>query len=156
MNLELLQFGKELIQLCNKVEELKLENNTLNNCVITLNEQKINLYNDLQLAEQVLASNVIEIEKLKDVIKAIHAAGGIAVLAHPACCFTLSLDRYVKKLISYGLDGMEVYYPYKRHRKFIRFNTAENVKKIAEKYNLIKTGGTDEHTQTLNSNKYFD
>lgn len=71
MNLELLQFGKELIQLCNKVEELKLENNTLNNCVITLNEQKINLYNDLQLAEQVLASNVIEIEKLKDVIKAI-------------------------------------------------------------------------------------
>lgn len=70
MNLELLQFGKELIQLCNKVEELKLENNTLNNCVITLNEQKINLYNDLQLAEQVLASNVIEIEKLKDVIKA--------------------------------------------------------------------------------------
>lgn len=71
MNFELLQFGKELIQLCNKVEELKLENNTLNNCVITLNEQKINLYNDLQLAEQVLASNVIEIEKLKDVIKAI-------------------------------------------------------------------------------------
>ena len=70
MNLELLQFGKELIQLCNKVEELKLENSTLNNCVITLNEQKINLYNDLQLAEQVLASNVIEIEKLKDVIKA--------------------------------------------------------------------------------------
>jgi predicted metal-dependent phosphoesterase TrpH len=92
----------------------------------------------------------------KDVINAIHSAGGIAVLAHPACCFTLSLDRYVKKLVSYDLDGMEVYYPYKRHRKFIRFNTVDNVNKIAEKYNLIKTGGTDEHTQTLNPNKYFD
>lgn len=81
----------------------------------------------------------------KKIIKAIHDAGGLAVLAHPACCFTLSLDRLVKKLMKYGLDGMEVYYPYPRHRKFIKFNTIKNVENIADKYNLIKTGGTDEH-----------
>lgn len=82
----------------------------------------------------------------KQVIKAIHDAGGLAVLAHPACCFTLTgLDRLVKKLAKLGLDGLEVYYPYPRHRGFIKFHTAKKVEKLADKYNLIKTGGTDEH-----------
>lgn len=81
----------------------------------------------------------------KKVIEAIHEAGGLAVLAHPACCFTLSLDRLVKKLTKLGLDGMEVYYPYNRHRGIIKFHTVKNVEKIADKYNLIKTGGSDEH-----------
>lgn len=82
---------------------------------------------------------------IKKLIKAIHDAGGIAVLAHPACCWAISLERFVKKLISYGLDGIEVYYPYRRHRSIIKFHTAETVEKIADKYNLIKTGGTDLH-----------
>lgn len=81
----------------------------------------------------------------KKVIDAIHQAGGLAVLAHPACCFTLSLDRFVKKLTKFGLDGLEVYYPYPRHRGIVKFNTVKNVEQIADKYNLIKTGGTDEH-----------
>lgn len=81
----------------------------------------------------------------KKAIKAIHEAGGIAVLAHPACCFTLSLEGLVKSLKELGLDGMEVYYPYERHRKIVKFHTVKNVEKIADKYNLIKTGGTDEH-----------
>lgn len=82
----------------------------------------------------------------KTLIKAIHNAGGIAVLAHPACCFTFTgLGRLVKKLAKLGLDGIEVYYPYPRHRGFIKFHLAKNVDKIADKYNLIKTGGTDEH-----------
>jgi len=78
-------------------------------------------------------------------INAIHNAGGLAILAHPACCFTLNLDRTVKKLLKLGLDGIEVYYPYARHRRIIKFHTVKNVEKIANKYNLIKTGGTDEH-----------
>lgn len=81
----------------------------------------------------------------KKVIEAIHDAGGIAVLAHPACCFTLSLEKLVKKLMKYELDGLEVYYPYPRHRGFVKFHLAHNVEKIADKYNLIKTGGTDGH-----------
>lgn len=81
----------------------------------------------------------------KKVIKAIHNAGGIAVLAHPACCFVFSLERFVKKLIKFGLDGIEIYYPYSRHRKIVKFHTSKSVEKIADKYKLIKTGGTDEH-----------
>lgn len=81
----------------------------------------------------------------KRVINAIHNAGGLAVLAHPACCFTPSLDKLVKNLAKLALDGVEVYYPYTRHRKIVKFHTVNNVEKVADKYNLIKTGGTDEH-----------
>jgi len=86
----------------------------------------------------------------KKLINAIHAAGGIAVLAHPACCFTFTgLDRLVGNLVKLGLDGIEVYYPYKRHRKFVKFHTAKTAKKLGDKYNLIQTGGTDEHGEII-------
>lgn len=81
----------------------------------------------------------------KRIIDAIHKAGGIAVLAHPACCFTLSLDRLVKNLKKLGMDGIETYYPYCRHRSIVKFHKSKAVEKLAEKYDLIKTGGTDAH-----------
>jgi len=82
----------------------------------------------------------------RTVINAIHNAGGIAVLAHPACCFTpTGLDRLVKNLVKLGLDGIEVYYPYTRHRRIVKFHSVHAVEKIGKKYNLIMTGGTDEH-----------
>ena len=86
---------------------------------------------------------------VKKLIEAIHQSGGIAVLAHPACCWALNLESFVKKLIDAGLDGIEVYYPYQRHRKFFKFHTEETVRNIADKYNLIKTGGTDCHTRNI-------
>lgn len=81
----------------------------------------------------------------KDVIKAIHNANGVAVLAHPACYWAINLDHFVKTLIDIGLDGIEAFYPYRRHRGIIKFHKAETVKKIAKKYNLIATGGSDSH-----------
>lgn len=79
-------------------------------------------------------------------IKAIHEAGGIAVLAHPACYWALSLERLIKNLMKHGLDGVEVYYPYPRFRKIVKFRSAKDVKRIADKYSsLIQTGGTDFH-----------
>lgn len=86
---------------------------------------------------------------IKKLINAIHNAGGIAVLAHPACCWALNHERFVKKLISYGLDGIEVYYPYKRHRGIIKFTTAHKIEQIADKFALIKTGGTDLHDYNI-------
>ncbi len=92
---------------------------------------------------------IFSTRNIKDLITAIHNAGGIAVLAHPACCWALSHDHFVKKLISYGLDGIEVFYPYKRHRGIVKFTTVHNIEKIADKYGLIKTGGTDLHDDNL-------
>ena len=81
----------------------------------------------------------------KELIDAIHSSGGIAVLAHPACYWAINLDRFVKNLVEIGLDGIEVFYPYRRHRGVIKFHSAATVKKIGEKYNLILTGGSDSH-----------
>ena len=79
-------------------------------------------------------------------IDAIHQAGGIAVLAHPACYWAISLENLVKNLMKVGLDGIEVYYPYPRFRKIVKFHSSKDVIKIANKYpQLIKTGGTDFH-----------
>lgn len=83
----------------------------------------------------------------KDTIKAIQEAGGVAVLAHPACYWAINLDSFVKSLITLGLEGIEVFYPYRRHRGIVKFHKAESVEKIAQKYNLIKTGGSDSHKE---------
>ena len=86
-----------------------------------------------------------------ELIKAIHEAGGIAVLAHPACYWAISLERLVKKLMKHGLDGIEVFYPYPRFRKIVTFHSAKDVRKIADKYpQLLKTGGTDFHGDVFN------
>ena len=53
-------------------------------------------------------------------------------------------------MVDIGLDGIEVYYPYPRWRKYIKFSSPDSVEKIAEKYHLLKTGGTDLHSEFLN------
>ncbi len=96
--------------------------------------------------------DIIRIFAKRDITKlveAIHKAGGIAVIAHPACCWALCLDRFFKKLKKLGIDGVEVYYPYERHRGIIKFHTVAAVKKFAQKYEFIMTGGTDLHDESL-------
>ncbi len=89
---------------------------------------------------------LLTFRNVKSLIEAIHNAGGIAILAHPACCWALSLERLIKNLMKIGLDGVEVYYPYDRFRSVVKFHSAITVKKIADKYpELIQTGGTDFH-----------
>ena len=81
----------------------------------------------------------------KKVISAIHNAKGVAILAHPCCCNVFNLEHFVKLLINLGLDGIEGYYPYNRFRGILKFSSKNLPLEIAKKYNLIVTGGTDEH-----------
>ncbi len=74
-------------------------------------------------------------------IEAIHNAGGVAVLAHPGQlapdmkCLPLLLSQ----LVELGLDGIEVFYPG-------YFPKAEkSLAKLAGKYKLVMTGGSDYH-----------
>lgn len=79
----------------------------------------------------------VEYPDVKEVITAIHDAGGIAVLAHPAIYD--SFDVLVEDLIPAGIDGVEVWHPR---------NSEEDIQKlieIANEYKLLKTGGTDFH-----------
>lgn len=76
-----------------------------------------------------------------EAIRTIHEAGGIAVLAHPG-----QLDHehkrqaaIISELTLYGLDGIEVIYP--THSKKFR----KTLLALAQKHNLVVTGGSDYH-----------
>jgi predicted metal-dependent phosphoesterase TrpH len=77
-----------------------------------------------------------------EAIETILAAGGIPVLAHP---YLLNIERdsdleqFVISLMDMGLKGLEVYYPEHPPDKIRLYE------RIATKYGLLMTGGTDFH-----------
>jgi predicted metal-dependent phosphoesterase TrpH len=71
-----------------------------------------------------------------EVIEGIQGAGGVAVLAHPACSGVL--DR-VEEFASYGLQGLEVYYP--GHSP----EDTHALKDLCRRLDLLATGGSDFH-----------
>ncbi|MBO8161184.1 MAG: PHP domain-containing protein [Thermosipho sp. (in: Bacteria)] len=77
----------------------------------------------------------------KKAIELIHEAGGIAVMAHPyqTKLSGVELENLVKKLKSYGLDGIEVYYSQHTEKMVNEYNY------LAKKFELIKTAGSDFH-----------
>lgn len=113
------------------------------------NEQLQKFYSKDKRGTEADIVRIFAKRNIKELIEAIHKAGGIAVLAHPCCCWALNLDTFIKDLTALGLDGVEVFYPYPRWRKYIKFSSPEQVEKIADKYGLIKTGGTDCHSEFI-------
>ncbi len=77
----------------------------------------------------------------KESIELIKAANGFASLAHPHSLelSTEELDSFVKELVDYGLDGIEAY-----HSNHTPAQTEEYLA-LADKYNLLVTGGSDYH-----------
>lgn len=75
-------------------------------------------------------------ENVKDVIGAVHTAGGIAILAHPYASDCVNdLNDYVE----YGIDGIEVFHPSADEEQ------QAHLKKFASKNKLLATGGSDFH-----------
>lgn len=75
------------------------------------------------------------------IISTIHAAGGVAVLAHPTLYHLTDskIELLVRKLKEYGLDGVEV--------EYTTYTTEQTklITHIADKYNLLYSGGSDFH-----------
>ena len=69
-------------------------------------------------------------------IELIHQAGGLAVMAHPGLNRT---DEVIPELVAAGLDGIECFHT--KHSP----TTAARYLALAEKYNLLITGGSDCH-----------
>jgi len=75
-------------------------------------------------------------------IQIIRAAGGVPVLAHPALLDIENdqkLDALLQNLMKIGLAGLEVYYPGHSPQQIRQYT------KLAGKYGLLMTGGTDFH-----------
>ncbi len=69
-------------------------------------------------------------------IKLIRDSAGIPVLAHP---YTMNRDELIPQFAACGLMGLEVYYP-EHSQSMVNFYLG-----LAEKYNLLVTGGSDCH-----------
>lgn len=73
---------------------------------------------------------------MRDAIAMIHAAGGLAVLAHPGAAATR--DR-LEALAAQGLDGVEVRHPSHSPSEIAR------IRALSEQLGLVASGGSDWH-----------
>ena len=71
-----------------------------------------------------------------DAIDVIRKSGGLSVLAHP---IVTGKDELIPQLVEAGLSGIEIYYPNYPETAINHYN------KIAQKHNLLVTGGSDAH-----------
>ena len=84
-----------------------------------------------------------------NVITAIHEAGGLAVLAHPARYRRSHFDL-IPVAADYGIDGVEAFYAYSNPKPWKpSVIETEEVQQLAEKFNLFNTCGTDTHGLNL-------
>ena len=80
------------------------------------------------------------------VISIAHSAGAICSLAHPGRAKTDDIEEIISELKNTGLDALEVYYPYQENPPERYAGTTEKeAGKLAEKFDLLKTGGSDCH-----------
>jgi hypothetical protein len=80
-----------------------------------------------------------------NVIAAIHQAGGIAVLAHPARYKRSHFDL-IPSAAQVGIDGVETYYAYNNPNPWQPSPTeTEQVQQLAANHGLLSTCGTDTH-----------
>jgi len=83
------------------------------------------------------------------VISAIHQAGGIAVLAHPAR-YRLDAQSLITAAATLGIDGVEAYYAYGNPSPWTPSpDQTKTVKDLADRFNLLVTCGTDSHGTNL-------
>ncbi|MBU6229941.1 MAG: PHP domain-containing protein [Cyanobacteria bacterium REEB459] len=83
------------------------------------------------------------------VIEAIQAAGGLAVLAHPAR-YRLDIATTIAQVAAAGIDGVEAYYAYANPDSWQPCTRSTTVAiDLAHQYNLFTTCGTDTHGQSL-------
>ncbi len=102
----------------------------------------------LQLAQELRKKKELKAPKMKDIsaikgIKLIKDAGGVPVLAHPWIDKDMLKERNIKRYIKAGLKGIEINngdrYPYKKK------GMDKKIKRMAKKYSLVLTSGSDFH-----------
>ncbi|MBE9137316.1 PHP domain-containing protein [Nodosilinea sp. LEGE 07088] len=83
------------------------------------------------------------------VIPAIQAAGGIAVLAHPAR-YRVSANTLIPAAAALGIDGVETYYAYANPEDWAPCpRHTPTVEQLARDHRLLTTCGTDTHGASL-------
>jgi predicted metal-dependent phosphoesterase TrpH len=85
----------------------------------------------------------------ENVIAAIHAAGGWAILAHPAR-YRRSPSELIPEAARFGIDGVEAYYAYSNPSPWHPSpRQTQEVKDLGDRHGLLSTCGTDTHGLSL-------
>jgi predicted metal-dependent phosphoesterase TrpH len=88
-------------------------------------------------------------ESAEKVINALHEAGGLVVLAHPAR-YRQPACRVIPAAAQLGVDGLEAYYAYGNPKPWESSEPQmEEVLKLGELYGLWNTCGTDSHGESI-------
>lgn len=83
--------------------------------------------------------------KAVEVRRRIHAAGGLAVLAHPGR-YRLPFHRLIPAAADLGFDGAEAFYDYEMQARWHPTPlVCESVTQLLDKHGLLRTCGTDTH-----------
>lgn len=77
------------------------------------------------------------------ILKIIKKIGGVSILAHPV---TLKDDKIVKEIIELGVNGLEIINSKHTYNDILKYNI------ICDRYNLLKTGGSDCHGLMIENN----
>lgn len=84
-----------------------------------------------------------------NVISAVHQAGGLVVLAHPAR-YRRPAAELIPAAAGLGIDGVEAYYAYNNPKPWKpSLAETEQVKRLSDIYSLFTTCGTDTHGLNL-------
>ena len=84
-------------------------------------------------------------------IKAIHAAKGLAFIAHPDVYSNIDIPRFIRLFVKEGGDGIETVYAYdktgrlKNRSEKEPTETIDRYRRLAEEHRLLETGGSDFH-----------
>ncbi|MBD2465431.1 PHP domain-containing protein [Oscillatoria sp. FACHB-1407] len=90
-----------------------------------------------------------EFYKADNIINAIHTAGGLAVLAHPAR-YRRSHYELIPAAAEMGLDGIETYYAYNNPSPWVPSpRQTQEVYELGRVWGLLQTCGTDTHGLSL-------
>ena len=85
---------------------------------------------------------------VRQAIKAVHAAKGLAFIAHPGV-YDFDVEKFILYFKRNKGDGIETIYNYTKSRrkatKKINYGINKKFKDIAKKYELLETGGSDFH-----------
>lgn len=84
----------------------------------------------------------IKYSQPEDIVELIHSTGGVAVLAHPGCCFEKNINTAEKFVNQFCLDGIEVYSSYHDEE------ATKLYKRLANEKKLLLTAGSDFHGKT--------
>jgi predicted metal-dependent phosphoesterase TrpH len=110
-------------------------------CVASMKEAFIRYLSDKKLDG--ISS---EFHKSSEVIETVHQAGGAAVLAHPGCLYnTEEMNQFIRQ----GIDGIEVAHP--SHRPKMK----TELKNLADKHQLLITGGSDFHGEAEDASSHL-